>query len=436
MHYDEKNKAVVREEDFFNAEKSAVKRVSGQPSLALSGGMSNTPLTKALGSGRNVFIDYLKVRFHGTFSAHSQEDLDLLHPLFNILNINPAYYDEIQSGKWSNFYQYDDGTFIMSSTALSEAKTGASHYLELKGQGCRAFEVRGGSWSDLMNYTVKHLTLVNRIDISLDDTTGLIKIPQLLDRIYKGSFTSDLRTWRTIDGNYVESEQPKIIKSKNDGCTITFGSNKSKQLVIYNKAAERVARRFTVEHSDWIRYEARFYGETAVKVIKAVNEALKNDTMHILVPSLIMGLVDFKEHSINKDKYKLPTWALWEELLNSPEKIKVTNQADLESTLASKQQWLALASGRILAKAFLSNPNEFANYINYCVAQALEKFNHVDLSQVNHLRREMKEPILSMLQARAMLEKAFGQDKIANEYLKKVLKPKDEFDNEEDEDNE
>lgn len=407
-------------------------RSSDQPGLGVRGGMSNTPLTSLYLVGRNVFVDYLKVRFHGSFSFTNQEELELLTPLFKILKINPAYYDEKLTRSWKNFYEYDDGTAIMSSTDLTESKTGASHYLELKGQGCRAFEIRGGNWAELMSYCDKHATAVMRIDLSMDDTSGILKMPQILDKIYKGHYSTSLRVWRTIDGGEVKDEMPNIIQSKNDGCTITFGGRSSKQLVIYNKAAERIANRFTVAHNDWIRYESRFYNETGYKVLKQTAEAMQNNTFNILVPSLIAGLVDFKvqtqagKSNISHSK----TWPKWEELLGNVEAIKVNNQADVETSLAKKQAWLATASSRILSKAYLANPREFLNYVYFCIASGKDRFKNIDLAQVNNLRIQLGKKPYSKEEAMYELS-AFDDYAIPNEYLSKVLKRSDIEDSDE-----
>lgn len=399
-------------------------RSSDQPGLGVRGGMSNTPPTCRFLKGRNVFVDYLKVRFHGSFSFTNQEELNLLTPLFKILKINPAYYDEKYTGKWKNFYEYDDSTAIMSSTDLTESKTGASHYLELKGQGCRAFEIRGGDWSELMTYCAKHATGVMRIDLSMDDTSGILKMPQFLDKLYKGQFVTSLRTWRTIDGTQVLGDMPEVVRTKNDGCTITFGGRSSKQLVIYNKAAERIHNRYTVEHNDWIRYESRFFNETGYKVLKETAEAMKNNTFNILVPSLIAGLVDFKVNRDVINNREIPTWPKWLELLGNVDKIKVTNQADIESSLAKKQAWLATASSRILSKAYLANPREFLNYVYFCIASGKDRFKNIDLAQVNNLRIQLGEKPYSKEEAMYELS-AFDDYAIPNEYLSKVLKRSD-----------
>lgn len=414
------------------AEKRQRKRYSATAVFAGSVGMSNTHPTRSLEYERTVFVDYLKVRFHGLFNAGNELDQARLAELFRILKLNPYYYDIKETKMWRNFYEYDDGTAFMSSTDITETNTGPSHYLELKGQGCRAFELRGGDWIELLDYCVRNATMVNRIDLSLDDFTGNINMKDILNKVYSKSFTSDLRTWRINEGTVMYDEDPNILKSPNGGATVTFGTPKSKQLVIYNKVAERLARSFVVDVNYWIRYETRFFHETGVKVLQLAYDAMVEETFPALVSSLIKGLVDFKEDSIDIKKNRLETWDLWSELLDFSEALKVNNsknltQAQIESSLTSKKVWLAVASGRILSKAFLTNPKEFNNYIKFAVANALNKFDFVDLSQVNYLRKQVGEESLTMEQAMNMLEKEFADYLAPNEYLRKVLKAGDPF---------
>ncbi|MFA5575613.1 MAG: hypothetical protein WC994_11285, partial [Brumimicrobium sp.] len=117
------------------AKAATEKRSSGSGGEAASGGLSNTHLSMSFEIKRNVFVDYLKVRFHGKFNVNNSSDIALLDPLFKILRLNPYYYDEKIVKSWDNFYEYDDGTVIHSSSELNETLTGGSHYLELKGQG-------------------------------------------------------------------------------------------------------------------------------------------------------------------------------------------------------------------------------------------------------------------------------------------------------------
>lgn len=399
------------------------KRSSESGGEAASGGLSNTHPTTTFNKGRNVFVDYLKVRFYGKFDASNSTDLTLLDPLFKILRINPLYYDEKKVKEWNNFYEYDDGTVIHSSSEFNETKNGESHYLELKGEGCRAFEKRGGNWQELIAYCVKYSNHVNRLDLSLDDIGGTIKMSQLLDRVYKGYFSTNMRRFYTRHGTSTLHYGAEVERSNNDGCTITFGSSASKELCIYNKAAERSQKRHIVNHNDWIRYEARFFKETGMKVLKELDEAFTNNTVNELIPGLIRGLVDFKVISKDiKNKYRLPTWPLWSELLDNTESIKVTNQADLETTLAKKMVWLPKASGRILSKAVLTLDNEdFEEYIKYSIASSLDKFNHKDLSQVNLLRLQLGLDTLTMDQAQNQLRKKYLAFQIPNEILAEVI---------------
>ena len=407
---------------FFNDKSSPEERTSADGLLAAPG-MSNTRCECPSSQSLNVFIDYLYVRFHGGFSPFNEEDLQRFAPLFGLLKIYPQFYTEQKSRSWKNFLQYDTGTFFKSSTDYNESKDGPCCYLELKGEGCRSFELRGGSWPDLLSWILDHTNHVNRIDVALDDMAGIITMNQILDRIHKGAYSTRLRTWKVVNGSNVFDEVPNIVQSKNDGCSITFGGRQTKQLQIYNKAAERMAKNYSVEHGSWIRYEGRFMHEVGYDVLNQVVAGFYTSNILSVIAGLIKGLVEFKEHSADSRVRRRENWHLWEKLLLSAEKIVPQKQSSVESNLAKKQSWLSIASGRILAKAYLANPDEFDNYIGFSVANKIEEFNFVDLAEVNNLRIIQNMPIYETLEdARVILQKRFQAYAYPTDYLKSVLK--------------
>lgn len=415
MNYDDKT--------VFLKKKAAEKERSSAGGRRGVPGMSNTRYKCSNPSGQNVFIDYLYVRFNGAFHPYDEEDLQRFAPLFRLLKINPQYYREQKSKTWKNFLQFDNGTFIKSSTEFNESKDGESCYLEMKGEGCRSFELRGGDWQALISWLSSNVNHVNRIDVSMDDFEGVITINQILDRVHKGSYSTYLKTYKIINGSQVSDERPQIIQSHNDGCTITFGGRQTKQLCIYNKAAERMAKNYVVEHGTWVRYEARFMHDVALDVLYKVNKAYQTDTLPEIACGLIKGLVEFKEHSNNSFVRQRDTWSLWDKLLNDAAKIIPVKQSVVESSLSRKQSWLASASGRILSKAYLANPSEFQNYIKHSVAKKINDFNFVDLSEVNDLKMTMGEPTITMEDALVSLKNEFGAYEIPSDYLRAVLKP-------------
>ena len=386
-------------------------------------GMSNTRYKCINPSSQNVFIDYLYVRFNGGFHPYDEQDLQRFAPLFRLLQINPQYYREQKSKSWRNFLQFDNGTFMKSSTEFNDSKEGESSYLEMKGEGCRSFELRGGDWESLLVWLAANVNHVNRIDVSMDDFAGVITINQILDRIHKGSYSTYLKTYKIIDGSNVTDERPQIIQSHNNGCSITFGGRQTKQLCIYNKAAERMAKNFIVEHGSWVRYEGRFMHDVALDVLFKVSNAYQTNTLPEIACGLIKGLVEFKEHSTDLRIRRRDTWALWDELLNYASKIVPVKQSVVESSLARKQTWLASASGRILSKAYLANPSEFENYIKHSVAKKIKDFNFVDLSEVNNLKMTMNVPTITMEDALVALNREFAAYEFPSDYLKAVLRP-------------
>ena len=131
--------------------------------------------------------------------------------------------------------------------------------IELKGDGCRDFEKRckGKSWLEFILWLVQLNARFKRVDIAIDDYTGGdVTMSYILDKLKRGFYTSVFTT------------KPKPIGTIEDGLTIQFGSNNSEtELVVYDKLLEQRRRNKISDKDYWVRYEMRFRGDKAERVI-------------------------------------------------------------------------------------------------------------------------------------------------------------------------
>ena len=131
-------------------------------------------------------------------------------------------------------------------------------WLEMTGQGCRAFETFGnGDYDNIFDLVKSNPMKMNitRLDVAFDDKSGLLDIKKIARDCEKGFFVSRFSKWG--------------IRNTSDGISIYHGSEKSEILIrIYDKAAERGYE----DDTHWIRVELQIRRDRALQFIKDENE--------------------------------------------------------------------------------------------------------------------------------------------------------------------
>lgn len=122
-------------------------------------------------------------------------------------------------------------------------------WLELSGQGCRAFEKYGyGDYEALFNlvFQNQHVMKITRLDIAYDDHTGILPLDQIIEDTLSCRYVSKASAWECIQSS--------------KGTSVVIGSKQSPVLIrIYDKAAERKLD----DGSHWIRCELQLRDDRA-----------------------------------------------------------------------------------------------------------------------------------------------------------------------------
>ena len=122
-------------------------------------------------------------------------------------------------------------------------------WLEMSGQGCRAFESFGtGDYEALFDEVFDNPGDMNitRLDVAFDDHSGLLDIHEVCEDTKNQEYVSRFRGW---DVDYSDK-----------GSSVTLGSRSSEILVrIYDKAAERGFD----DGRHWVRVELQLRRERA-----------------------------------------------------------------------------------------------------------------------------------------------------------------------------
>ena len=215
--------------------------------------------------------------------------------------------------------QYTIGESIILRLAGPEDASGfKTCHLELKGEGCRDFEIRNPkkTWTNFLLFMVQLNARFKRIDIAIDDYEGKdVTLGWLYEKFSKRRYTSVFRSPVAPHG------------SLDTGLTLQFGSNESPiELVIYDKLAERKKRKKECDKTYWVRYEMRFRNDLAERIAHQLIATLKGDDYATKFSTFtfeqLYRIIDIKEennYSIQNQK-KAKTDPRWLAFLDNVEK--------------------------------------------------------------------------------------------------------------------
>ena len=203
-------------------------------------------------------------------------------------------------------------------------------WLDMSGQGCRAFETLGhGNFDVLFDYVLDNPNDVHitRLDIAYDDFNGLLDLDAIVEDSRCGNFVSKCRKGN-IGQCYVEEGF-----NKDNGISVTHGRHRSEVLVrIYDKAAER-NRSDEIPH--WVRCEIVLKRDRAYEFIKLSRPEFKyvwdkdsdtfrtvkiskGDTIDYLYGTVINHYLRYITPSeTDSNKWRAPLAEHWERFVNS-----------------------------------------------------------------------------------------------------------------------
>ena len=373
----------------------------------LNGGNCNTPLenTKFNNSKDNLeFKDTPKVKklfdyVSGTFTFN---DLDLLHKLFKILGYDnhEIFFNQTYRQGYQNFYELGENIKVLMKGPKNKLDLQVNQ-LEMRGMGCRDFEMRNDKSNRIYYKLFKFLDdnnfKFNRIDITHDVFTDeYFTIEKLVEYINNGDYTSQLRD--------VEIKQ----KINGDGEVVNiiyFGSiNSDCCICIYDKNAERIGKHDydAVNSAIHYRIEVRLKHSRAEQF---ANNFIENETNSMqMISDYLYYLLDFKDptdNDVNKSRRKTAKW--WLDFLQISKKEKLSMQSK-SSSLQVKKEWLRTSVARVLMLYYLAEPDFFENYLKILIIEAFNKFNEKDLVIINEYRDYFANKRLDMIDVRKLME--------------------------------
>lgn len=218
---------------------------------------------------------------------------------------------------WTDFpgrgrYGYRDRMEFGSVNILYNGRDDMGICCEMSGQGCRTFEdhtTLSLKWESLFPNFLSldwHLT---RLDVALDDHTGVLDISRIFNDTISHSYVSRLRAYRVELSGKTDSS---VI-----GTSVTFGSRSSMTLIrIYDKAAERGYD----DGRHWVRVEMQMRDERAFQFLSLlqsmpVGEAFAGVLLNYL------RFVEPVDSDSNKSRWVMTDY--WAELCKDVSKIRL-----------------------------------------------------------------------------------------------------------------
>lgn len=205
-------------------------------------------------------------------------------------------------------------------------------WLEMSGQGCRAFETYSdhSDWFKLFDLVLHdpdnyHIT---RLDVAYDDWTGVLNIKTLNRYSRERCLVSKFRDYG-VDQSYV----------KDDIC-LYYGSKKSDVLFrCYNKAAER--NREDVKH--WVRFEMQLRDERALAFLQNFEMLDRNIGMCFM--GVLNNYLRFVKPSADTNKARWDTAPFWLRFVSCVERISLFTKKDVEYNYSQLKNYVLNQAG-------------------------------------------------------------------------------------------
>lgn len=176
-----------------------------------------------------MVLDYVRIRFPTQDVRHVVEDI--LQLKLDVM-IHEDY----------GFYSYAEHYVLGDVFVLTSPDKEKGTLLELKGKGCRQMEsyllAQERSWYDFLMDCLVEGGIMKRLDLAINDRTGILDIPELIEKCKNDECVSVFRHFRFYASGEISHQRERNHKEM--GTTMYIGSMKSEvYFCIYEKNYEQ-----------------------------------------------------------------------------------------------------------------------------------------------------------------------------------------------------
>ncbi|MDE1548712.1 MobT family relaxase [Jeotgalibaca caeni] len=263
-----------------------------------------------------MLFDYVRIRFPTT---------DVKHVIEDILRLKISYMLHEEYG----FYSYTEHYVLGDIFILCSHEIDKGVLVELKGRGCRQFEsyllAQQRSWYEFFMDALVAGGVMKRLDLAINDKTGILNIPNLTEKCRQEECISVFRSFKSYrSGELVRKDEKECM-----GNTLYIGSLQSEvYFCIYEKDYEQFKKNdIPIEDADVKnRFEIRLKNDRAYY---AVRDLLAYDNPERTAFKIINRYIRF----VDKDGTKPRSdWKLNEEwawfIGSNREQLKLTTKPE------------------------------------------------------------------------------------------------------------
>ena len=236
-----------------------------------------------------MLFDYVRIRFPTTDVKHIVED---------VLRLRLPYFIHEDYG----FYSYTEHYYLGDIFVLVSPELEKGVLLELKGRGCRQFEsyllAQERSWYEFFMDVLMEDGVMKRLDLAINDKTGILNIPHLTEKCRNEECISVFRSFKSYrSGELVRREEKECM-----GNTLYIGSLQSEvYFCIYEKDYEQY-KKHDIPIADAEvknRFEIRLKNERA---FYAIRDLLEHDNPERTAFQIINRYVRFVDRDNAKPR--------------------------------------------------------------------------------------------------------------------------------------
>ena len=274
-----------------------------------------------------ILIDWLSL----TSKLHSPEEI------ISLLGMEGCKWQAM-----NGMHGYQERYWFDSISIHYAGRADMGVWLEMSGQGCRAFETYGhGNYSVLFDLILNEpLINVTRLDVAFDEYEGILDIDRICSDTNKKNYRSKMEYYQTTQSS--------------NGKSVDIGSHQSDVMIrIYDKLAERLSKlrsesdkeKIRDDISHWIRIEIQMRDERAKEFVRH----LSGTEIGLAYTGVLRNYLEYGYFRENEDgKRNFCTYAYWEKVLSGAQKLSIYVKPGVDYNLARCENYVFNSAGNAI----------------------------------------------------------------------------------------
>lgn len=314
----------------------------------------------------SILIDWLSL----TSKLHSPQEI------ITLLGMEECTW---QAGYGANGYR--EKLWFDSISIHYEGRADMGVWLEMSGQGCRAFETYGhGNYNVLFDLVLNEpLINITRLDVAFDEYEGILDIDRLCSDTLKGRYRS-------------KAEFFNVMQSSN-GKSIDIGSHQSAVMIrIYDKLAERLSKlkkesdkeKIRDEIPYWIRIELQMRDERAKEFVRH----LYGKEIGIAYTGVLRNYLEYGYFRDESGKRTFRMFDYWDKVLKGAEKLSIYVTPGVDYNLARCERYVVNQAGNAIDCLFQIYGKD---YVEKLIKKRTTKPNPKYINLINKYKDEFKK---------------------------------------------